>query len=109
MTEIVFSPEAVADLQQTKAYISEELCNEQAAIHTLSNIMKRIRILSQFPKSGAPLSSIVNFETDYRFLVCGNYTAFYRVEGQTVSIVRILYGQRNFMQILFGEPKDSEI
>ena len=90
-----------------KAYIREELCNEQAAIHTLSDIMKRIRILSRFPESGAPLSSIVDFETDYRFLVCGNYTAFYRVERQTVSIARILYGRRNFMQILFGEPKDN--
>ena len=107
MAEILFSPEAVNDLRQTKAYICEELCNEQAAIHTLSNIMKRIRILSQFPESGPPLSSIVDFETDYRFLVCGNYTAFYRVEKQTVSVVRILYGRRNFMQILFGEPKDN--
>ena len=64
MAEIVFSPEAVHDLRQTKAYISEELCNEQAAIHTLSNIMQRIRTLAQFPQSGAPLSSIVNFEND---------------------------------------------
>ena len=107
MAEILFSPEAMNDLQQTKAYILEELCNEQAAIRTLSNIMKHIRILSQFPESGAPLSSIMDFDTNYRFLVCGNYTAFYRVEGQAVYIVRILYGRRNFMQILFGEPKDQ--
>lgn len=107
MAEIKFSPEAVGDLQQIKAYISEDLCNEQAAINTLSNIMKHIRIIAQFPESGAPLSSIVDFETDYRFLVCGNYTAFYRVEAQTIYIVRILYGRRNFMQILFGEPKDN--
>ena len=107
MAEIKFSPEAVNDLWQTKAYISEELCNEQAAIHTISKIMKRIAILLQFPESGAPLSAIVDFETDYRSLVCGNYTAFYRVEGQNVYIVRILYGRRNFMQILFGEPRDN--
>ena len=107
MTEISYSPEAINDLQQTKAYISEELCNEQSAINTLSNIMKRIRLLAQFPESVAPLSSIVDFVTDYRFLVCGNYTAFYRVEGQIVYIVRILYGRRNFMQILFGKPKDN--
>ena len=107
MAEIKFSPEAVGDLQQIKAYISEDLCNEQAAINTLSNIMKHIRIIAQLPESGAPLSSIVDFETDYRFLVCGNYTAFYRVEAQTIYIVRILYGRRNFMQIMFGEPKDN--
>lgn len=106
MAEIKFSPEAITDLQQTKAYITEELCNELAAVGTLAKITKRIRQLSDFPEIGAPLSSIVDFETDYRFLVCGNYTVFYRIENQTVNIVRVLYGRRNFMQILFGEPGD---
>lgn len=107
MAEIKFSPEAVTDLQQIKSYITEELCNEQAAVNTIANITKRIRMLADFPESGTPLSYIVDFETDYRFLVCGNYTAFYRIENQTVNIVRVLYGRRNFMQILFGEPSDD--
>lgn len=107
MTEIRFSPEAITDLQQTKAYITEELCNEQAAIGTVAKITKIIRMLASFPESGAPLSSIVDFETDYRFLVCGNYTAFYRIENQTVNIIRVFYGWRNFIQILFGEPSDN--
>lgn len=107
MAEIRFSPEAISDLQQTKAYISEELCNEQAAVDTIAKITKRIRMLADFPKSGALLSSIVDFKTDYRFLVCGNYTAFYRIENQTVDIVRVLYGRRNSMQILFGEPNET--
>lgn len=107
MAEIKFSPEAISDLQQTKTYITNELCNEQAAVSTIAKITKKIRMLADFPASGAPLSSIVGFETDYRFLVCGNYTAFYRIENQTVNIIRVLYGRRNFMQILFGEPDDN--
>ena len=107
MSEIRFSPEAIRDLQQTKAYIAEELCNEQAAVNTIANITKRIRMLADFPESGTLLSSIIDFETDYRFLVCGNYMAFYRTRNQTVDIVRVLYGRRNFMQILFGEPSDN--
>ena len=73
---------------------------------TVAKITKRIRMLADFPESGASLSSIVDFETDYRFLVCGNYTAFYRIENQTVKIIRVLYGRRNFMKILFGESSD---
>ncbi len=107
MAEIKFSPEAITELQQTKSCITEELCNEQAAVGTVAKITKRIRQLSDFPEIGTPLSSIVDFETDYRFLVCGNYTAFYRIENQTLNIVRVLYGRRNFMQILFGEPSDN--
>lgn len=107
MADISFSPEAVSDLQQTKAYITDELCNEQAATNTIAKITGKIRELTAFPEMGAPLSSIVDFETDYRFLVCGNYTAFYRFENQTVYIVRVLYGRRDFMRILFGEPNEN--
>ena len=107
MAEIKFSPEAITDLQQTKAYIAEELCNEQAAVSTVAKITKQIRMLADFPESGAPISSVVDMETDYRFLVCGNYTAFYRLEKDAVFIVRVLYGRRNFVQILFGEPQDN--
>lgn len=107
MTEIKFSPEAIADLQNTKSYIADELCNEQAAVSTIEKILKRILMLKDFPKLGAPLSSIVNLDTDYRFLACGNYTAFYRVENDTVYILRVLYARRDFMRILFGTPQDK--
>lgn len=43
MAEIRFSPEAITDLQQTKAYITEELCNKQAAVGMVAKITKRIR------------------------------------------------------------------
>lgn len=107
MAEIKFSPEAITDLQNTKAYIADELCNEQAAVRTIEKILKRIRTLKDFPELGAPLSSIVNLDIDYRFLVCGNYTAFYRVENDTVYILRVLYAKRDFMRILFGAPQDK--
>ncbi|MCM1157470.1 MAG: type II toxin-antitoxin system RelE/ParE family toxin [Bacteroidales bacterium] len=107
MAKIQFSPEAINDLQQTKEYIAKELCNEQAAIGTIAKIMKRIRMLADFPKSGALLASVTDIETDYRFLVCGNYTVFYRLENTVVYIARILYGKRNFVQILFGKPQDN--
>ena len=108
MIKIRFSAKAISDLQQTKTYICNELCNEQAAISTVNKILERIRILQQFPKSGTPLSSIVPFETNYRFLVCGNYVAFYRYEKGTVSIIRILYGRRDFMQALFETPTEED-
>lgn len=107
MAEIPFSPEAISDLQQTKVYIAEELCNEQAAINAIAGIMDRIRELAAFPEIGASLSSVIDFETDYRFLICGNYTAFYRFENQNVYIVRVLYGRRDFMRILFGESNED--
>lgn len=106
MTKIEFSSEAINDLQEIKEYISEDLSNEKAAINTITKIMKNIRVLADFPESGPSLSSIIDFPTKYRFLVCGNYNAFYRVEDNTVYIIRVLYCRRNFMQILFGSVQD---
>jgi plasmid stabilization system protein ParE len=107
MIKIQLSPKAIDDLQQTKEYIVEEFCSEQAAINTVAKITKRIGMLADFPEIGAPLSSVIGIETDYRFLVCGNYTVFYRLENDIVRIVRILYGRRDFVQILLGESQDN--
>lgn len=107
MYKIVFSPAAVDDLLKTKKYITEELGSEQVAVNTVAKIMVKIRQFSEFPLSGPSLSSIINIETSYRFLVCGNYTAFYRLVDNEVRIIRVLYGRRNFMQILFGEMSDE--
>lgn len=108
MVEIKFSPAAVKDLQETKTYIVEELCNEQAALGVMARILKCIHQLEAFPLSGAPLSGVVGFDTDYRFLVCGNYTVFYRFENHTVFITRVLYGRRDFIRILFGDLPDEK-
>lgn len=103
MYKISFSPEAVDDLKEIKRYIKDELCNEQAAKNTVAKILKKIKILSDFPESGSSLSVIIGFDTDYKYLICDNYIAFYRIENKNVLIVRILYGRRNYMQILFGD------
>ena len=108
MAKINFTPDALEDLKQIKQYITDELCSEQSAINAVGKITKRIRQLADFPESGAPLSSIINLEVPYRFLVCGNYTAFYKVENDEVHIIRILYARRNFMQILFGREFDDD-
>ena len=94
-------------MKEIKAYITDELCSEQSAIHTIEKIMKSIRQFGSFLESGAQLSSIISLEVPYRFLVCDNYTAFYKVDGDEVHIIRVLYGRRNFMQMLFGKSYDE--
>ena len=101
MVEIKFSHDALSDLKGIKAYIANELLNERAALNTVSDIMKHSRQLVEFPESGAPLSSIVQLDTNYRYLVCGSYTVFYRSEKNTVYIDRVIYSRRDFMRILF--------
>ncbi len=107
MAKVKFSPDAITDLEQIKKYISEELGSVQAANNVLTKIMKQVKRLSDFPLSGPSLSSIINFETNYRYVVCGNYTAFYRYDEGIVYVLRVIYGRRDFMRILFGEPYEN--
>jgi plasmid stabilization system protein ParE len=108
MPKIHYAPEAKIDLADIKEYISAEFANPSAAVRTVAYITKRLRELERFPKMGALLSSIVDIDTNYRFLVCKNHLAFYRVEGQDVYIARILYGKRDYLTILFGEPQQND-
>ena len=108
MAQIHISPEALNDLTKIKKYITMEIDNPTAALNVISKITKAIRGLDQFPDIGAPLLSIIDLPTDYRFLVMGNYLSFYRHEGDAVYVVRVLYGKRDYLKILFGEVVESE-
>ena len=101
MTKIKLSAQAKRDIQEIEAYITNELHNSQAAKATVSRITKRIGSLAELPEIGAPLSSKIIFKTDLRFLVCGNYVAFYQYKNDLVYVVRVLYGGRDFTKILF--------
>lgn len=107
MAKIKFTPEALNDIIQIKEYITNELCSESSASNTIHCIIKRIRKLAEFPELGASLSPIVGMEVPYRFLVCGNYTVFYKIDDNEVRIIRVLYSRRNFIQILFGKSVDE--
>jgi addiction module RelE/StbE family toxin len=110
MNELKISPEAKDDLAEIRGHIERELCNPQAALNLVSKIIKKIRGLLDHPEMGASLSSIVDIQTNYRFLVCANYLIFYRYEAEVIFVSRILYGRRDYLHILFGNlPEDEEI
>lgn len=108
MSKLHISDDARADMAEIKAYISEGLGNPQAARSTAKKITQRIRQLQDFPLMGPPLDSIVALESEYRFLVAGNYLVFYRVKGNDVYVDRVFYGRRNYPELLFGVTGLSE-
>ena len=103
MNNLHFSEEAQNDLLEIKTYIAEELLNPSAALATVSRITKTLRIFHNPSALGAPLSSIVDIESDYRIIVSGNYISFYRAYDSEVYVDRILYARRDYMRILFGD------
>jgi len=107
MAKLDISPEAQSDLHSIKEYIATELENPSAALNTVSGITKAIRRLRTFPDMGAPLAAIVDIPNDYRFLVYGSYLVIYRHEGNTVFVLRVFYGRRDYLKILFGDAPEG--
>lgn len=101
MAELKFSPAALKDLDEIWEYIFSELCNPDAADNTVNAILDKAEKLKDFPYSGAPLDTIARIHSDYRFVVSGNFLAFYRVSDEVVYIDRVLYQRRDCLRVLF--------
>ena len=101
--KIHYAVEARRDLDDIWDYIVTDLCNVSAAERVVSDILDVVEQLENFSEMGALLASIANVDSDYRFIVSGNYLIFYRVSGMDVYVDRILYGRRDYLRILFGD------
>ena len=100
---IIVSREARKDLVQIRQYISEELCNPDAAVRIMGLLKKSIASLSDFPGRGRPLDALIPVHTDYRYLVCENYCVFYRSNDGDVVVIRILHQRQDCLRALFIE------
>ena len=103
MAKIRITPAALDDLIKIKEYIENDLSNPIAAKNVIKRIIDAYSKLENFPDIGIPLSDKVPFETDYRFIVSGNYLIFYKSENEYISIYRILYGRRDYLRIIFED------
>ncbi|MGL5676451.1 MAG: type II toxin-antitoxin system RelE/ParE family toxin [Cellulosilyticaceae bacterium] len=103
MHKIRLTPKALEDLRAIKRYVAEELENEKAANKLIKQIIDGYEQLKEFPLMGPSLSAKIDMRTDYRFLVCGKYTVFYKCDASYVSIYRVLYNRRDYMRALFEE------
>ncbi|KKE77847.1 type II toxin-antitoxin system RelE/ParE family toxin [Oceanobacillus caeni] len=105
MCQLRINPLAKQDLFDIREYITKELDNPGAGVDTIENIMGCYEKLKGFPMLGIELSSKMDVPTDYRYLICGNYLVFYKLDKVFVSIYRILYSKRDYIKILLGEEK----
>ena len=101
---------ALNDLKEIKSYIENDLSNPIAANKVIGRIIEDYSRLQIYPHMELSLSTKVPFDTDYRFIVSGNYLVFYKADDEYVSIYRILYGRRDYLKIIFDniELNDEE-
>ena len=88
--KIIFSPQAIADLEEVVRYIAEE--NPDAAVRVGNALIDRVAILENFPLLG----SLYPKRPGVRKLVLRPYIIFYRFREQDnfVDILRYWHGAR---------------
>lgn len=85
--EVVFAPAADGDLDSIAAYIA--LDNPRAAVTLIRELRARCLSLKDFPLRGRRVNA------EHRALVASPHLIFYRVQDDTVVIVRILHGAQD--------------
>jgi len=86
------------DLTEIYFYIAMD--NESAALKLTDKIMDAIDTLLDFPFKGKIVPDIELSKQEFRMLVVESYIAFYKVIDNDVYVYRIIYGQRDYPQLL---------
>ena len=89
---------AEEDLTEIVTYIAVD--RPSAAEALAARIEKNLQLLSTNPHLGRIPNDVDLLRLGYRYLVVENYLLFYRIEGQTIYVHRILHGARDYMSLL---------
>ncbi len=93
-------PMAQLDMEQIFEYIAVELCNPTAAIGQINDFEKAFENVCIFPESQPYINNEYVKDKSLRKLIVNNYIAFYRVRNNEIQVVRVLYGMRNYEDLL---------
>jgi len=99
---IRYTPLSFEDLNEIDSYISDTLCNPDAALRLLDKMEKSIGQLKEFPHIGSAVEDAYLASKGYRKLVVENYLVFYLINELTseVIVMRVLYGAREYQNLL---------
>ena len=92
MSQIIWSPKSIRDLEAIQAYIGQY--NPTAAKRLVQRILGRTGRLERFPKSGGYVPE--DESRRYRQVLQGNYRVIYRYEKATevVTVVTVIHAAR---------------
>lgn len=97
---IEYSKESKEDLMGIKQYIKYNLQEPEIANRLISNIRKSIKTLKDNPKIYTIIDDEMIRRLEIRKLILDNYIVFYRIKDDSIEIVRIMYGRRNWINLL---------
>lgn len=97
---IEYSEEAKQDLIGIKRYIKYNLQEPETAQKLISKMRKEINNLKYNPEINAIVDDDFIKKIEIRKLMVDNYIVFYRIKNYSIEIVRVMYGKRNWINLL---------
>ncbi len=82
-------------------YIAGTLKNPIAAKSVIERILRSVKRLEDQPNMEVSWQEKCGIKTDYKCLFCENHIAFYKVQNETVKIIRILDGRTEYLKAIF--------
>ena len=104
MYSLRYTPQAVYDMDSVWDEVYEASQSPDIADKYIKDFAEVIAGKKHFPKSGTPLRYKGLF-TGFYYVTFKKYMAFYRIEDNFVEVIRIIYGKRDYMQVLFPDKQ----
>ena len=90
------------DLTAIYDYINQKLHSPQVAMKLFNRLAKAIQSLEVFPERFAIVPEFLDLGLKVRRLVIKNYSIFYRLDNDVVTVIRILH-HSNSLDTLIGQ------
>jgi addiction module RelE/StbE family toxin len=97
---IEYSKESKQDLIGIKQYIKYNLQEPETAQKLISKIRNEINNLKNNPEMYAIIDDELIKKLEIRKMRVDNYIIFYRIKNNNIEIVRVMYGRRNWINLL---------
>ncbi|MCD8021643.1 MAG: type II toxin-antitoxin system RelE/ParE family toxin [Lachnospiraceae bacterium] len=107
MRLIEFTPESISDLQNLREYLELNF-DENLANKIVRKVVDAIESLQISPKAGSDLLAKYGIVSDYLCLITNHNYVFYRLEEDSIKIIRALNEKQDFLNILFGIKTTSQ-
>mgnify|MGYP003309412738 CR=1 FL=1 len=97
---LIISPLAKKDLNSIYDYVWLDLYSKISASKLINDFYKAFDTISYFPKSFPVIDNEFLSSEILRKVVVRNYIILYYFENDTITIVRIVYGARDYENIV---------
>lgn len=92
------SPQAQSDIDEIAYYVFVESGNVETAERLIDSLIRRFVLLAEYPHAGRRRDE--DLRPGLRTFAVGEYVIVYRLDGDSVLVLRVLRGSRDIEAIL---------